>query len=124
MLPILLIQCQHECRKHGKDHKQRGGRVPQGFLCEKEQGDAHKQPRAEAYQLTLGQVEQHLGLNFCQVFGNGYIGHGHTSLMGIEYGTGKAAGFEQAEAEQHGIAHAGPDGGTNVAGYGNVLYQH
>ena len=44
--------------------------------------------------------------------------------MGIEYGTGKAAGFEQAEAEQHGIAHAGPDGGTDVAGHGNILHQH
>ena len=36
----------------------------------------------------------------------------------------KAAGFEQAEAEQHGIAHAGPDGGTDVAGHGNILHQH
>ena len=44
--------------------------------------------------------------------------------MGIEYGAGKAAGFEQAEAEQHRVTHAGPDGGAYIGGYGDVLHQH
>ena len=44
--------------------------------------------------------------------------------MGVEYGPGQAAGLEQAEAEQHRIAHTGPDGGADVAGHGDILYQH
>ena len=34
------------------------------------------------------------------------------------------AGFEQAEAEQHGIAHAAPYRADGVAARGNALYQH
>ena len=124
MLSVLFVQRQQKCREHGEDHKQGSGGVSQRLFGEKEQGNTYNQSGTEAHQLPFRQVEQHLGFDLRQIFGNGYIGHRCTSLMGVEYGTGKAAGFEQAEAEQHGIAHAGPDGGTNVAGYGNVLYQH
>ena len=34
------------------------------------------------------------------------------------------AGFEQAEAEQHGIAHAAPYRADGVAACGDALYQH
>ena len=43
--------------------------------------------------------------------------------MGIEDGTGHAAGFEQSKTEQHCIAHARPDGVGNVAVQRNVLNQ-
>ena len=124
MLSVLFVQCQQKCREHGEDHKQGGGGVPQRLFGEKEQRDTHKQSRTEAYQLPLGQVEQQLGFDLRQIFGNGYIGHRCTSLMGVEYGPGKAAGFEQAEAEQHRVAHAGPDGGADVAGHRDILHQH
>jgi len=44
--------------------------------------------------------------------------------MGIEDGLCKAAGFEQAEAKKHRVAHAGPDGAADVRSNGNALNQH
>ena len=43
--------------------------------------------------------------------------------MGAEQGFGKRSRFEQCEAQQHGIAHAGPDGPGNITACGNTLHQ-
>ena len=44
--------------------------------------------------------------------------------MCAEHAAGDGAGLEQAEAEQHGVAHAAPDGPGNVRCARNVAYQH
>ena len=44
--------------------------------------------------------------------------------MCVEYGFGQAAGFEQCEAQQHGIAHAAPDRHDDVLLGGDVLHQY
>ena len=124
MLPILFIQSEQEGGQHGEDHQHGGRGISQRFLGCKIQGDANEQTEAETDQLPLGQVEKNLAFDLGKVFGDGYIGHFLTSLVGIEYGAGKAAGFEQAEAEQHCVAHAGPDGVADLPGYGDVLHQH
>ena len=50
-----------------------------------------------------------------QIFGNGHIRHSNAPFsMGTEHGFADAAGLEQTEAEQHGVAHAAPDGPGNV----------
>ena len=51
-------------------------------------------------------------------------GHIHPSLMCAEHAAGDGAGLEQAEAEQHGIAHAAPYRADGVAACGDALYQH
>ena len=45
-------------------------------------------------------------------------------LMCAEDALCHRAGFEQAEAEQHGIAHAAPYRADGVAARGDALYQH
>ena len=44
--------------------------------------------------------------------------------MCIEHGLGKAARFEQAEAQQHRVAHASPDGVDDVIHKRDVLHQN
>ena len=44
--------------------------------------------------------------------------------MGIEDGLCKAACFEQAEAKQNCVAHAGPDRTADICSNGNALNQH
>ena len=44
--------------------------------------------------------------------------------MCAEHAAGDGASFEQAEAEQHGIAHAAPYRADGVAACGDTLYQH
>ena len=44
--------------------------------------------------------------------------------MSVENTAGQAAGFEQAEAQKHRIAHAGPDGTGNIRGGADVLHQN
>ena len=44
--------------------------------------------------------------------------------MRAEHAAGDGAGLEQAEAEQHGIAHAAPYRADGVAACGDALYQH
>ena len=45
-------------------------------------------------------------------------------LMCAEDALCHRAGFEQAEAEQYGIAHAAPYRADGVAARGDALYQH
>ena len=45
-------------------------------------------------------------------------------LMCAEDALCHRAGLEQAEAEQHGIAHAAPYRADGVAACGDTLYQH
>lgn len=45
-------------------------------------------------------------------------------LMCAEDALCHRAGFEQAEAKQHGIAHAAPYRADGVAACGDALYQH
>lgn len=44
--------------------------------------------------------------------------------MCAEHAAGDGASLEQAEAEQHGIAHAPPYRADGVAACGDALYQH
>lgn len=44
--------------------------------------------------------------------------------MCAEHAAGDGASLEQAEAEQHGIAHAAPYRADGVAARGDALYQH
>ena len=44
--------------------------------------------------------------------------------MCAEHAAGDGASLEQAEAEQHGIAHAAPYRADGVAACGDALYQH
>ena len=44
--------------------------------------------------------------------------------MCIEHGLGKAARFEQAEAQQHRVAHASPDGVDDVIHKRDILHQN
>ena len=44
--------------------------------------------------------------------------------MCAEHAAGDGASLEQAEAEQHGIAHASPYRADGVVACGNTLYQH
>ena len=44
--------------------------------------------------------------------------------MRTEQGFRQASGFEQCKAQQHRIAHAGPDGGGHIPANANVLHQH
>ena len=37
---------------------------------------------------------------------------------------GQASRFEQSEAQQHRIAHAGPDGGGHIPANADILHQH
>ena len=78
------------------------------------QRHTHRCCHAEADELPFRQVEQHLGFDFGDVLGDGYIRNRITSLMGVEDTAGQAAGFEQAEAQKHRIAHTGPDGTGNI----------
>lgn len=98
MLPVLFVQGEQKGGQHGEDHEHGGRGIAQRLLGCKIQGDANEQTEAEADQLPLGQVEKNLAFDLGKVFGDGYIGHFVTSLVGIEYGAGKAAGLEQAEA--------------------------
>lgn len=44
--------------------------------------------------------------------------------MCAEHAAGDGASLEQAEAEQHGVAHAAPYRTDGVAARGDALYQH
>ena len=44
--------------------------------------------------------------------------------MCAEHAAGDGASLKQAEAEQHGIAHAAPYRADGVAARGDTLYQH
>ena len=44
--------------------------------------------------------------------------------MCAEHAAGDGASLKQAEAEQHGIAHAAPYRADGVAACGDALYQH
>ena len=44
--------------------------------------------------------------------------------MCAEHAAGDGASLKQAEAEQHGIAHAAPYRADGVAACGDTLYQH
>ena len=44
--------------------------------------------------------------------------------MCAEHAAGDGASLKQAEAEQHGIAHAAPYRADGVAARGDALYQH
>lgn len=94
MLPILFIQSEQEGGEHGEDHEHGGRGIAQRLLGCKIQGDANEQAEAETDQLPLGQIKKNLAFDLGKVFGDGYIWHFVTSLVGIEYGAGKAAGFE------------------------------
>ena len=124
MLTVLFIEGEKKGRQHGHDHQQTGGGISQCALCTEVQRHTDGNANAEADQLPLRQVKQHLGFDLGKVFGNSYIGHFLTSLVGIEYGLGKAAGLEQTEAQQNGVTHTGPDGFADICIHGNVLQQH
>ena len=124
MLTVLFIKGEKECRDHGYDHQKAGRGVAQRSLGSKVQRDANGNTNAEADQLPLRQVKQHLGFDLGKVLGNSYIGHFLTSLVGVEYGLGKAAGLEQTEAQQNGVTHTGPDSFADVCIHGDVLQQH
>ena len=98
MLSVLFVQSQQKRREHSKDHQHGSRRITQGCFGGKIQRDTNQQPQTETDQLPLCQIEKHLGFDVGQVLWNGYIRHRLTSLMGVEYGFGKTAGFEQAEA--------------------------
>lgn len=98
MLPILFIQSEQEGGQHGEDHQHGGRGIAQRLLGCKIQGDANEQAEAETDELPLGQIEKNLAFDFGEVLGDGYIGHFLSSLVGVEYRPGKAAGLEQAEA--------------------------
>lgn len=124
MLAVLFVESKKESRDHGYDHQKAGRGIAQGSLGSKVQRDANGNTNAEADQLPLRQVKQHLGFDLGKVLGNSYIGHFLTSLMGVEYGLGKAAGLEQTEAQQNGVTHTGPDGRTDVCIQSDVLQKH
>ena len=124
MLTVLFIKGEKECRDHGYDHQKAGRGIAQGSLGSKVQRDANGNTNAEADQLPLRQVKQHLGFDLGKVLGNSYIGHFLTSLMGVEYGLGKAAGLKQTEAQQNGVTHTGPNGRTDVCIQSDVLQKH
>ena len=124
MLAVLFIKGEKESRDHGYDHQKTGSGIAQCALSTEVQRHTDGNANAEADQLPLRQVKQHLGFDLGKVLGNSYIGHFLTSLMGVEYGLGKAAGLEQTEAQQNGVTHTGPDGRTDVCIQSDVLQKH
>ena len=81
MLTIFLIHGQQESRNHGEDHQQRGHGISQRISGQKEKRNANQQTAAEADQLPLGQVEEHLGFDLGYVLRDGYIGHSEPSFL-------------------------------------------
>ena len=81
MLTILLIHGKQKCRNHGEDHQQGGHGVSQRILGQKEKRNANQQTAAEADQLPLGQIEEHLGFDLGYVLRDGYIGHSKPSFL-------------------------------------------
>ena len=123
-LPVLFVHGKQKHGHHGKDQKKRGGAVAQRLSRQEIRRHTHRRCHAKADELAFRQVEQHLGFDFGNILGDGYIGNTITSLMSIEHAAGQAAGFEKAEAQKHRIAHTGPDGTGNIRGGADVLHQH
>ena len=44
--------------------------------------------------------------------------------MSTKYAPGDGASLEQAEAEQHRVAHTAPNGPDGISACGDTLYQH
>ena len=79
MLTVLFIEGEKKGRQHRYDHKQTGGGIAQCALSTEVQRHTDGNANAEADQLPLRQVKQHLGFDLGKVFGNSYIGHFLTS---------------------------------------------
>lgn len=74
-LSVLLIHGQQKKGQHEQDHADRR-RADAGMGFEQEeQRNAKRRARAEADELALRQVQQHLGLDRVQVFGYGNVCH-------------------------------------------------
>ena len=84
-LPVLFVHGKKKHGHHGKNQKKRSGAVAQGLSRQEIQRHTHRCCHAEADELPLGQVEQHLGFDFGDIFGDGYIRNEITSLIGIFY---------------------------------------
>ena len=80
ILTIFLIHGQQKCRNHRENHQQCGHGVTQRLSGQEEQRNANQQAAAEADQLPLGQVEQHLGFDLGNVLRDGYIGYSEPSF--------------------------------------------
>ena len=67
--------------------------------------------------IALAEIEKDLGFDFRQVFGHVGLNddfHGQSSSMRVHDGFAQAAGFEQREAKQDGIADARPQGFDHI----------
>ena len=83
MLTILFIEGEKKGRQHGHDHQKACSGIAQCALSTEVQRHTDGNANAEADQLPLRQVKQHLGFDLGKVFGNSYIGHFLTSLVAL-----------------------------------------
>jgi hypothetical protein len=99
-LTVSFVHGQQEKGQHGQNHEQRCRTGTHMGFGKKKQRDSQKSTAAKRDELTLGEVEHHLGLDLGQILGYRDIGHRVSSfrLMGIEDGFGKA--FKQLNSDQ------------------------